>query len=182
MPIVSQTVLRCTFEALLCFWSIQVFPGGFWKTCCLKFYLFLSCQSTKKLLKFMGLPRQFWDSQICRRIPRKGKPFEIPYFSLSFWIVEAWMICSNVYHFHGLLQGVNFTNILCAAFLYESFTSSFFVLEVKVKLFIGAKKMVQMCSKNVDEIDSRLYQVWNRIHCSKCNHKWHVATWIFSLS
>jgi hypothetical protein len=43
--------------------------------------------------------------------------------------------------------GVNFTNILCVAFLYKSFARSFFVLEVKVKLFIGAKKMVQLRSK-----------------------------------
>jgi hypothetical protein len=28
------------------------------------------------------------------------------------------------------------------------------VLEVKVKLFIGAKKLAQLRSKNVDEIDS----------------------------
>jgi hypothetical protein len=37
--------------------------------------------------------------------------------------------------------------------LYESFERSFFVLEVNVKLFFGAKKMAQMRSKNVDEID-----------------------------
>jgi hypothetical protein len=29
------------------------------------------------------------------------------------------------------------------------------VLEVKVKLFIGAKKMAQLCSKYVGEFDSR---------------------------
>jgi hypothetical protein len=40
--------------------------------------------------------------------------------------------------------GVNFTNILRAAFSYESFARSFFVLEVKVKLFIGAKKMAHL--------------------------------------
>jgi hypothetical protein len=50
---------------------------------------------------------------------------------------------------------VNLTNILRAAFLYKSFARSFFVLEVKVKLFIGAKKMVQLRSRKVGEIDSR---------------------------
>jgi hypothetical protein len=30
---------------------------------------------------------------------------------------------------------------------------AFYVLEVKVKLFIGAKKMAQLRSKNVGEID-----------------------------
>ncbi len=53
-----------------------------------------------------------------------------------------------------MLLGVNFTNILCAAFSYESLVRSIFVLEVKVILFIGAKKMAQIRSKNVDEIDS----------------------------
>ncbi len=38
--------------------------------------------------------------------------------------------------------GVNFTNILRAAFLYESF----FVLAVKDKLFIGARKLAQLRS------------------------------------
>jgi hypothetical protein len=51
---------------------------------------------------------------------------------------------------------VNFTNILRAAFSYERFLQSFFVLEVKVTLFIDAKKMAQMRSKNVGEIYSRL--------------------------
>ncbi len=50
----------------------------------------------------------------------------------------------------------NFTNILHEAFSYERFAQSFFVLEVKVKLFIDAKKMAQMRSKNVGEIYSRL--------------------------
>jgi hypothetical protein len=46
--------------------------------------------------------------------------------------------------------------ILHVAFSYdESFMRSFYVLEVKVKLFIGAKKMAQLHSKNVGEIDSR---------------------------
>jgi hypothetical protein len=49
-----------------------------------------------------------------------------------------------------LTQGVTFTNILCAAFSHESFAISFFVLEVKVKLLIGA-----IALKNVDEIDTR---------------------------
>jgi hypothetical protein len=44
------------------------------------------------------------------------------------------------------LAGVNFTNILLAAILYESFARSFFVLDVKVKLFIGAKKIAQLRS------------------------------------
>ncbi len=39
---------------------------------------------------------------------------------------------------------VNFTNILCAAFSYESFVQSFFVLAVKVKLVIGARILAQM--------------------------------------
>jgi hypothetical protein len=34
-------------------------------------------------------------------------------------------------------QGVNFTNILCAVFLYESFARNFFVLEVKVKFLLA---------------------------------------------
>jgi hypothetical protein len=41
-------------------------------------------------------------------------------------------------------QGVNFTNILRTAFPYESFVQSFFVLAVKVKLFIGARILAQM--------------------------------------
>jgi hypothetical protein len=41
---------------------------------------------------------------------------------------------------------VNFTNILRAAFLYESFAKSVFVLEVKVKVFIGARKLAQLRS------------------------------------
>jgi hypothetical protein len=52
------------------------------------------------------------------------------------------------------LPVVHFTNILCPAFSYESFARGFFVLEVKVKLFTGAKKMSQLRSKNVGEIDS----------------------------
>jgi hypothetical protein len=40
--------------------------------------------------------------------------------------------------------GVNFTNILRAAFLNKSFVRSFFVLAVKVKLFIGARILAQM--------------------------------------
>jgi hypothetical protein len=51
--------------------------------------------------------------------------------------------------------GVNFPNILRAAFLYKSFAQGFFVLAVKVKLFIGARVLAQMCFKNVGEIDSR---------------------------
>jgi hypothetical protein len=39
-------------------------------------------------------------------------------------------------------------------FFVRKFARSFFVLEVKVKLFIGAKKMAQLRSKNVGEIDS----------------------------
>jgi hypothetical protein len=45
-------------------------------------------------------------------------------------------------------------NIFCAAFLYESFARSFFVLEVKVNFLLAAKKMAQLRSKNVGEIDS----------------------------
>jgi hypothetical protein len=40
---------------------------------------------------------------------------------------------------------VSFTNILRTDFLYESFTGSLFVLAVKVKLFIGARVLAQMC-------------------------------------
>jgi hypothetical protein len=43
-----------------------------------------------------------------------------------------------------LFSVVNLTNILREAFLYESFTQSIFVLEVKVKLFIGARKLAQL--------------------------------------
>jgi hypothetical protein len=43
------------------------------------------------------------------------------------------------------------------AFLYKSFLQSFFVLEVKVKLFIGAKKMAQLRSKNVGEIETQAF-------------------------
>ncbi len=53
------------------------------------------------------------------------------------------------------LQGVNFTNILRAAFLYKIFAQSFFVFKVNIKLFIRARKLVQLCSLNVGEIDSR---------------------------
>ncbi len=53
-----------------------------------------------------------------------------------------------------LIPGVNFTNNLRAVFSYESLARSFFVLEVKVTLFIGAKKKAQLRSQNVDEIDS----------------------------
>jgi hypothetical protein len=42
--------------------------------------------------------------------------------------------------------GVNFTNILRATFLYESYAQSFFVLEVKVKLFICVRKLAQLRS------------------------------------
>jgi hypothetical protein len=37
---------------------------------------------------------------------------------------------------------------------HQHLTRSFFVLEVKVKFFIGAKKMAQLRSKNVGETDS----------------------------
>ncbi len=65
-------------------------------------------------------------------------------------------------------SGFYFTNILWAAFSYESFVWSFFVLEVNVKLFIGAKKMAQMRSKNVDEIDSssKFHQHYTRSFCT----------------
>ncbi len=39
---------------------------------------------------------------------------------------------------------VNFTNILCVAYLYESFARSFFVLAVKVQLFICTRILEQM--------------------------------------
>jgi hypothetical protein len=50
--------------------------------------------------------------------------------------------------------GVNLTNILRAAFSYKSFARSFFVHEVKVKLFIDSRKLAQLRLKNVGEIDS----------------------------
>ncbi len=56
--------------------------------------------------------------------------------------------------FFGHHQGSISPTFYAQLFLYESFSRSFFVLEVKVKLFIGTKKMEQMRSKNVDEIDS----------------------------
>jgi hypothetical protein len=37
----------------------------------------------------------------------------------------------------------------------QKFRTKFFVLAVKVKLFIGARILAQMHLKNVDEIDSR---------------------------
>jgi hypothetical protein len=49
-----------------------------------------------------------------------------------------------------LTPGVNFINILRAAFSFKSFAQSFFVLAVKVKLFIGARILAQ----NVGEIDT----------------------------
>jgi hypothetical protein len=49
---------------------------------------------------------------------------------------------------------VNFTKNLHTAFLYESFVWSFFMLAVKVKLFICARILVQMRSQYVGEIDS----------------------------
>jgi hypothetical protein len=39
---------------------------------------------------------------------------------------------------------VDFTNILRVAFSYKSFARNFFVLEVKLKLFISAWKLAQM--------------------------------------
>ncbi len=65
-----------------------------------------------------------------------------------FCILQVWIWRKS------LSSWVNFTNILRTAFLYKSFTQSLFVLEVKVKLFIGAKKIAQLHSKNVGEIDS----------------------------
>jgi hypothetical protein len=41
---------------------------------------------------------------------------------------------------------LNFTNILRTDFSHEIFARSFFVLAVKVKLFIGAKILAQMLS------------------------------------
>jgi hypothetical protein len=58
--------------------------------------------------------------------------------------------------------GVNFTNILRMPFSYESFTRSFFVLAVKVKLFICARILAQLRQKNVGEIDSRSRRWWTR--------------------
>jgi hypothetical protein len=45
-----------------------------------------------------------------------------------------------------LTSGVNFINIVCTAFSYKSFGRSFFVLEVKIKLFTGARKLAQLRS------------------------------------
>jgi hypothetical protein len=42
---------------------------------------------------------------------------------------------------------------MCGFFCTKVSFEAFFVLEVKVKLFIGAKKMAQLRLKNVDEID-----------------------------
>jgi hypothetical protein len=53
---------------------------------------------------------------------------------------------TNILKGRVITSGVNLTNILRASFSYESFAQSFFVLEVKVKLFIGTKKMAQMRS------------------------------------
>ncbi len=48
--------------------------------------------------------------------------------------------------------GVDFTNILCAAFLYESFAQNFFVLRFKVCTFWRKSR-----AYNVGEIDSSLF-------------------------
>jgi hypothetical protein len=58
-------------------------------------------------------------------------------------------------------EGVNFINILCTSFLYKSFVQNFFVIEGKVKFFTGAKKLAQLRSQNVGEIDSRKY-IWEK--------------------
>ncbi len=60
---------------------------------------------------------------------------------------------------------VNFTNILHEPFSYESFVRSFFVLAVKVKLFIGARILAQLRQYNVGEIDSLLapYHLQNKM-------------------
>jgi hypothetical protein len=47
----------------------------------------------------------------------------------------------HTHTFKAVPSGVNFTEILHAAFSYECLARSFIVLEVKVTLFIGAKKM-----------------------------------------
>ncbi len=61
------------------------------------------------------------------------------------------LISGNYSSTHPFALGVNFTNILCAAFSYESFARSFFELEVKVKLFIGAKKMLVKLTLGLSE-------------------------------
>ncbi len=52
-------------------------------------------------------------------------------------------------------EGVNFTNILRAAFSYESFARSFFVLRFKVCTFLAQKYWCKSCKLYVGEIDSR---------------------------
>ncbi len=46
-----------------------------------------------------------------------------------------------------MLSGVNFTNILRVAFLYESFVRSFFVLRFKVCTFL-AEKYLRKSARN----------------------------------
>jgi hypothetical protein len=52
---------------------------------------------------------------------------------------------------HGSISPTFYTQLFCT----KVSRKAFFVLEVKVKVFIGAKKMAQLGSKKVDEIDSR---------------------------
>jgi hypothetical protein len=62
---------------------------------------------------------------------------------------DAQYVDDRVGNFRQILCNVLGTNspiFLCAAFLYESFAQSFFVLEVKVKLFIGTRKLAQFRS------------------------------------
>jgi hypothetical protein len=49
-------------------------------------------------------------------------------------------------------------------FFVRKFCTKLFVLEVKVKLFIDAKKMAQLHSKNVGEIDS-----WSLFSVGRCH-------------
>jgi hypothetical protein len=52
---------------------------------------------------------------------------------------------SNLAKKDKLLRG-QFHQHFSRGFLYESFAQSFFVLEVKIKLFIGASKLAQLRS------------------------------------
>ncbi len=51
--------------------------------------------------------------------------------------------------------GVDFTNILGAAFSHESLASNFFVLRFKVCTFLAQKYWLKSRAYNVGEIDSR---------------------------
>ena len=55
-----------------------------------------------------------------------------------------------------MIPGINFNNILRAAFSYESFLRSFYVLTIWVCNFLAKGFWRKSCSQNDGEIDTRL--------------------------